>query len=330
VLGAYLRDESARAHPVTPTRLPTMPAGPAPAVRRLPTLKTALEAQVARRPDDARLRAELAQVLEATQAFDAREHADAVNAERAAADAGRAGRPDARLELLAARLQRDENLRRRHLETALGVAPDLIEARLLLARAELSQGHPERVLSLLQPLVQRWKAFVPAQVLLARAEDDLGDSVSATQRIEGLPPSTWRVPDAGRERVRSARRLDRSDEALERLRGMLEVRPGDGAACRCSPRCGPTRGRDRCRGRAPQGAGCRPPATRSASASPSSWPPTGGWTRGSPSSPRPRRSAPTSRRSSRGGRALLYAGQKDAPSRRWSARWCSAPEPGPA
>ena len=230
VLGAYLRDESARARPVTPARLPALPSGPAPAARRLPTLPTALEAQVARRPNDARLRSELAQVLEATQAFDAREHADAVNGERAAADAARAGRPDARIELVAARLQQDENLRRRHLETALAAAPDLIETRLLLARAELSQGHPERVLTLLEPLAQRWKAFVPAQVLLARAEDDLGDSVSATQRIEGLPPSAWRVPEAGRERVRSARRLDRSDEALERLRRVLEARPGDGAS----------------------------------------------------------------------------------------------------
>jgi cellulose synthase operon protein C len=230
VLGAYLRDESARAHPVTPGRLPPLPAGPAPAATRLPTLATALEAEVTRRPDDARLRADLAQVLEATQAFDSREHSDVVNAERAAADAARQGHPDARLELLAARLQQDENLRRRHLDTALASAPDLLEARVLLSRAELSQGHPERVLTLLQPLVQRWKAFVPAQVLLARAEDDLGDSVSATRRIEGLPPSSWRIPDVGRERVRSARRLDRTDEALERLRGVLEVRPGDGSS----------------------------------------------------------------------------------------------------
>ncbi|HEY1906630.1 MAG TPA: DUF3857 domain-containing protein [Myxococcaceae bacterium] len=230
VLGAYLRDESARARAVLPARLPALPAGPAPAARRLPTLASAFEAEVKRRPDDARLRADFAQVLEATQSFDSREHSDAVNAERAATDTARAGQPDARIELLAARLQQDENLRRRHLETSLAASPDLIEARLLLARAELSQGHPERVLTLLEPLVQRWKAFLPAQVLLARAEDDLGDSVSATRRIEGLPQSTWRIPEAGRERVRSARRLDRSDEALERLRGVLQVRPGDGSS----------------------------------------------------------------------------------------------------
>jgi cytochrome c-type biogenesis protein CcmH/NrfG len=230
VLGAYLRDESARARPVTPARLPPLPAGPSPAAKRLPTLATALEAELTRRPDDARLRADLAQVLEATQAFDSREHSDVVNAERAAADSAGQEHPDARLELLAARLQQDENLRRRHLDTALASAPDLLEARVLLARAELTQGHPERVLTLLQPLVQRWKAFVPAQVLLARAEDDLGDSVSATRRIEGLPRSSWRIPEAGRERVRSARRLDRTDEALERLRGVLAARPGDGSS----------------------------------------------------------------------------------------------------
>ena len=230
VLGAYLRDESARARPVTPGTLPALPSGPAVAAGTLPTLRSALEAEVARRPDDGRLRADLAQVLEATQSFEARDHADAVAAERAAADAGRHGHPDPRIELLAARLQHDDNLRRRHLETALAAAPDLLEARLMLARAELAQGHPERVLTLLQPVVQRWKAFVPAQVLLARAEDDLGDGVSAIRRIEALPASTWRVPEAGRERVRNARRLDRSDEALERIRGVLEARPGDGAS----------------------------------------------------------------------------------------------------
>ncbi|HZW87807.1 MAG TPA: DUF3857 domain-containing protein, partial [Myxococcaceae bacterium] len=230
VLGAYLRDESGRARPVTPDRLPPLRPGPAPEVKRLPTLSSTLEAEVSRRPEDARLRADLAQVLEATQAFDSREHSDTVHADRAASDASRDGRPDARLELLAARMQQDENLRRRHLETALAAAPDLLEARVLLARAELAQGHPERVLSLLEPVVQRWKGFVPAQVLLGRAEDDLGDSVSATRRIEGLPQSTWRIPDAGRERVRSARRLERADEALQRLRGVLEVRPGDGSS----------------------------------------------------------------------------------------------------
>jgi tetratricopeptide (TPR) repeat protein len=230
VLGAYLRDESGRARPVTPDKLPPLPAGPAAAAKSLPTLRSTLEAEVARRPDDARLRADLALVLEATQSFDPREHSDAVNAERAAADAARDGKPDPRLEQLAARLQHDDNLRRRHLETALATAPDLLEARVMLARAELTQGHPDRVLTLLESVVQRWKAFVPAQVLLARAEDDLGDSVAATRRIEALPPSTWKVPDAARERVRSARRLDRSDEAVERLRGLLEVRPGDGAS----------------------------------------------------------------------------------------------------
>ena len=229
-LGAYLRDESARARPVTPARLPPLPAGPPPAPQKLPTLTSALEAEVARRPADAALRADLALLLEATQAFDGREHADAVNAERAAADAARSGRPDARIELLAGRLQNDENLRRRHLEAAIALDPEQPEPRVMLARAELAQGHPDRALTLLEPLVRRWKGLVEAQVVIARAEDDLGDSASAIRRIEELPQEAWRIPEAARERVRSARRLDRFDEALERLRAVLAARPGDGAS----------------------------------------------------------------------------------------------------
>ena len=211
-----------------------------------------------RRPDDAGLRADLAQVLEATQAFDSREHADVVNAERAAADAASKGHPDARLELLAARLQQDENVRRRHLDTALAAAPDLLEARVAARAGGALAGPPGTGAH--PPSAHRCSGGRPssrAQVLLARAEDDLGDSVSATRRIEGLPPSTWRIPDAGRERVRSARvAWTGTDEALERLRGVLAVRPGDGSSLSLARRDpGRPRGRHRCRGRAAQ----RPP-----------------------------------------------------------------------
>jgi cytochrome c-type biogenesis protein CcmH/NrfG len=65
---------------------------------------------------------------------------------------------------------------------------------------------------------------------MARAEDDLGDAVAATQRIESLPAVTARVPDVARERVRAARRVDRNAEATQRLREFLATRPGDGAS----------------------------------------------------------------------------------------------------
>ena len=229
-LGFYLRDEAAAAHPLRPQHLPPLPAGPAPAAKRLPTLVRTLEAQVKARPEDAQLRGDFARVLEATQAFDAREHTDAVQAERAAADAAQQGRSEARLELLAARLQRDDNVRRRHVEAAVTADPGLPEAQLALAHAELSQSHPHLAVGLLEPLVKRWPGFLPAQLILARAEDELGDPVSATQRVEALGEAAVRVPDAARDRVRAARRLDRSDEAVQRLQALLAARPGDGSS----------------------------------------------------------------------------------------------------
>src|SRR5262249_39835827 len=63
-----------------------------------------------------------------------------------------------------------------------------------------------------------------------RAEDELGDAVGATQRIEALQGAATRVPDVARERVRAARRVDRSAEATQRLREFLATRPGDGAS----------------------------------------------------------------------------------------------------
>jgi tetratricopeptide (TPR) repeat protein/transglutaminase-like putative cysteine protease len=228
-LGFYLRDEAAAARPVHPDHLGPPPVG-AVAPKRLPTLVRILEAQVKAHPDDAQLRGDFARVLEATQAFEVREHTDAVQAERAAADAAQQGRDDARLELLAARLQHDDNVRRRHVEAAVAADPGLAEAQLALAHAELSQSHPDRARQLLESLVRRWPGFLAAQLTLARAEDELGDSVSATQRVESLADAAARTPDAARDRVRAARRLDRNDEAVQRLRAFLSARPGEGSS----------------------------------------------------------------------------------------------------
>jgi tetratricopeptide (TPR) repeat protein len=228
--GFYLRDEAARTRAVTPAELPPLPTGPAPSARPLPTLVRTVEAQVKAHPADAALRGELAQVLESTRAFDVREHTDSVQAERAATDAARSGKPSPRLELLAGRLQQDENLRRRHIEAALAAAPTFPEAQVAMARAELAQGHPDRARAVLEPLLRRWPGLIPAQLLMARAEDELGDAVAATQRIEALQGPSMRVPDVARERVRAARRVDRNAEATQRLRQFLATRPGDGAS----------------------------------------------------------------------------------------------------
>ena len=228
--GFYLRDEAARARAVTPAELPPLPAGPAAAPRQLPTLVRTVDSAVKARPSDFLLRGDLAQLLDVTRAFDFREHTDSVEAERAATDAAKAGRPNPRLELLAARLQQDENIRRHHIETARAADPTFPEAQVALARAELAQGHPDQARAVLEPLLRRWPGLIPAQLLMARADDELGDAVASTQRIEAIRPPATRVPEVARERVRASRRVDRNAEAVQRLREFLATRPGDGAS----------------------------------------------------------------------------------------------------
>ena len=66
--------------------------------------------------------------------------------------AARAAPGDVGLQLLAARLQREDlNERRRFLETALRADPHSVGARVALADHEQDRGHPERALALLEP-----------------------------------------------------------------------------------------------------------------------------------------------------------------------------------
>jgi cellulose synthase operon protein C len=227
-LGFFLRDEAGRARAVQPASLPPLPHGRAPKPVRLPTLTAQLEALVAAHPSDAQLRGDAAAVFAAAQGFDQLQRTASRQAEEAAALAARSGHADARLELLAARLEaEDTNARRRHLEAAVAANPGDAEAAVGLAQHELHAGYPERARTLVEPWVRKFPSFAPAQLLLARTEEESGDVAAATLRIERLYRLTPGVVAVAREAVRSARRLDRSDEAANRLRSLLTRLPGD-------------------------------------------------------------------------------------------------------
>ncbi len=227
-LGFFLRDETGQAHAIQPSVLPRLPAGAAPKPAQLPTLTSRLEALVAAHPSDASLLGDAAAIFAAARGFDELQHAAARYAAKAAALAEEQGKPSARLELLAARLDaEDASARRRHLEAAVVAGPEDAEAAVALAQHELTAGFPARARELLEPWDRKFPTFAPAQLLLARVEEDMGDPVAATLRVERLYRETPNVVAVAREAVRSSRRVERSDEAASRLQKLLAQRPGD-------------------------------------------------------------------------------------------------------
>jgi cellulose synthase operon protein C len=227
-LGFFLRDESGRSRTVQPLRLPPLPVGAAAKPVHLPTLTSRLQALVAAHPEDAGLLGDAAAIFAAARGFDELQHAASELALKAAALAAKQGKPSARLELLAARLDAgDTSTRRGHLEAALAAAPDDAEAAIALAQHELSAGFPTRARELLDRWVRDDPSFAPAQLLFGRIEEEMGDPVASTLRIERLYAETPDVVAVAREAVRSSRRLERSDEARARLQRLLASRPGD-------------------------------------------------------------------------------------------------------
>ncbi len=227
-LGFYLRQERVSGGAVTPAlpdALPAVEKGAPPQPEKLPTLTVAMRAVLAAKPNDPELRGELATLLEAQRAFDEREHADTVEAAKAADAAPKS----ASLQLLAARLQdEDHNLRRKYLEAALQAEPGSPFARLMLAQHESSRGHPERALALLTPLVKEQPGFAAARLELARTHEAMGEWPAAVGVVEEALRELPRVPPVIREAAAVARRLERPQQALERLRVALSLRYDDG------------------------------------------------------------------------------------------------------
>ncbi|HVG63878.1 MAG TPA: DUF3857 domain-containing protein [Hyalangium sp.] len=232
-LGFYLRQEPMSGRGTVKVSLPATPPalerGTAPAPQVLPTLTSSMRALVEKKPEDATLRGEYATVLSFFRAYDEREHTATVEAERAA----KAAPGDAGLQLLAAANHReDPNLRRKFLEAALKVAPNSAGARQAMAEHELDRGHPERVPPLLTPVVEKMPEAGSASLVLARAYELLGESARAQVMVEEAFRRLPQVPRVVRAAASASRKLERSQETLERLRVALALRYDDSASRR--------------------------------------------------------------------------------------------------
>ncbi|WP_224242325.1 DUF3857 and transglutaminase domain-containing protein [Hyalangium gracile] len=227
-LGFYLRQEPmggrGAVKVVLPATPPAIERGTMPSPQALPTLTSAMRELVTKKPDDATLRGEYVTVLSFFRAYDEREHTATVEAERAA----KAAPNDAGLQLLAAANQRDDqNLRRQYLENALKAAPESVEARLALAEHELDRGHPERVPSLLDPVVKKQPESASAWLTLSRAYEALGENVRAQMMVEETFRKLPRVPRVVRAAATASRKMERTQEVLDRLRVALALRYDD-------------------------------------------------------------------------------------------------------
>ncbi|HEY8205891.1 MAG TPA: DUF3857 domain-containing protein [Myxococcaceae bacterium] len=228
--GFYFRVETpSTVLPVLADSLPPLERGPGPNAARMPTLTSALEREVKAKPADAQLRGEYATVLGAMRAFDERDHADRVQASEAAD----AAKGDLQLQLVAAELHdEDHNIRRKYLEAALAAAPNDPRARYAIAQHEMARAHPERALKIASALVKDFPRFAQARLLLARAHEELGEGPRASALIEQALRDFPRSVDVVREASRVARRFDRAQESMDRMRLVLALRYDDGGTRR--------------------------------------------------------------------------------------------------
>ncbi|HYX92353.1 MAG TPA: DUF3857 domain-containing protein, partial [Myxococcaceae bacterium] len=225
-LGFYLAQQrspgaSSQARPVLPAKLPPLERGPGPQPQQLPTAPMLLAREVLRAPNDARLRGDYATVLHAFRAFEQSEHADSVEADRAAD----AAPGDVRLQLLAALLHTDDpNLRRAFLVRALEAAPQSPLARLALAQHELDRRHPDRSREILERLVQQYPRFAGARLALAATYAALDEWPRAARLVEETLRQAPQLPRAVVEGARASRRMDRLEEAIARYRVAVALR----------------------------------------------------------------------------------------------------------
>jgi tetratricopeptide (TPR) repeat protein len=235
-LGFYARLARASGEPL-PLRevAPPLPP-PAPRSARAERAALAADALAARvreaaaagapRARLARLRHDLAVVLDLRRAGEARER-------RAAEEARRAALADPAwvdAQLLAARLEEDANRRREHLEAALRAAPSDPRPPVALARHRLERGEPQRAVALLRPAVAAAPGDVAARIALADALEAAGLPARARVARLALADAFPHHPPAVLAAAGAARSLERGGQAASLLRKALGLRFDDQAA----------------------------------------------------------------------------------------------------
>ncbi len=195
----------------------------APGHELLPSLADEFRRRAQAARDDGRARAEYAEMLTYTQAFDAKERRDAAEAAQAARELPK----DPEAQLVAAATADDPNERRRYLEAALAASPGHPAAVAALAHHLLTRDYPRRALAALEAGLARSPDAFPLALLKARALDDLGLNAQAASLVESLAHRFPDRPEVVRERARLARRRERVREAVSLRRVAVALRFDD-------------------------------------------------------------------------------------------------------
>ena len=217
---------------VTPARmppLPPLPAGPAPRPVPVASLVSTLSARAskAKGAAEGRARMDLAAALGEKLPEDMVEHAASREARRAAellpGDAG--------AQLLAARLEdQDPNRRREYLEAALRAEPGNPVARIALAEEEMRRGRAHEAVRRLGPLSADWPGWAAPRAALAQAWEQVGYPARGQVALLLLAGEFPAQPGAVELAARTARQLDRTEEAVRGYRKLLSLRADDAPA----------------------------------------------------------------------------------------------------
>ena len=217
---------------LTPARmppLPPLPAGPAPRPVPVASLVSTLSARAskAKGAAEGRARMDLAAALGEKLPEDMAEHAAAREARRAAellpGDAG--------AQLLAARLEdHDPNRRREYLEAALRAEPVNPVARIALAEEELRRGRAHEAVRRLGPIVVDWPGWAAPRAALAQAWEQVGYPARGQVALLALAEAFPEQPGAIELAARTARQLDRIEDAMRGYRKLLSLRADDAPA----------------------------------------------------------------------------------------------------
>ena len=208
----------------TPDTLPAIARGPKVEPELQPTLVEVFRKRAEAAKDDARARADYAEMLHSRRTFDSKDRRDAAEAARAAKLAPR----DADILMLAARIEdENSNIRRAFREQALAVDPSRVEATLTLVDYQLAHGFPRKALELIAAAKQKSPNDYRLTLAEARCDEELGMPVTAQRLVEALGATRPSRFEVVKELARIARRSERHREAVSLYRVALSVRFDD-------------------------------------------------------------------------------------------------------